>query len=829
MTSRRNFGHISLKWKIGISVSLILIFINSLISVINYHSLNQQFVDQQSEQFVHQNRESTNQIQQVFQRLEDLVESLPLYDSASHRGDPIEHALHKNWGRLEFSHQLRTAQLLTLKNKTIGQWGESSNLPSKELVNQIAREPMPIKGFICSGDCNFYLASPVLAPSGDTNVLILTHSVADWLLSLKTASGADTGLLFVDNSRALGTKTKDTQIINDKRYLSNWHASVTGLTSFETNMDILQRLSNKTALDNASDTNNYLKKNGKVLNIQVIALQMQNIGDLVHLILINDVSDNRKQILSGVYRAVFIALLGVVVTGLFIVISLWRPMNHLSSLTEALTLLATGDFNKVKKVLSRDESFFIFTDEFDTLDDTTVGLTYQLEDLQKEVKERETELKKSALHDALTGLANRRYFTECIQQSISEISRTNEKFAVLFLDLDQFKRINDSLGHDQGDNLLIQVSERLKECIRESDIVARMGGDEFTILISHLKGASHATNIAIKILKRLRQPFTLGKQELIVTTSIGIAIAPDNGKESEILLRNADLAMYKAKGRGRDNYHYYTVSMNSEAQERIELENELRSAVENDEFVLYYQPQVELKTGMIIGLEALLRWNSPIRGLVPPVVFMSALEDTGLIVPLGVKILHIACNQLSEWNKQNNDRIKVAVNLSAKQFNDSNLVTHIETALNEANLESRFLELEITESMLMDDIDGTISTLHQLKNLGLQLSIDDFGTGYSSLSYLQKFPVDILKIDRAFVKDIPKNESDMAICSAVIAMAHKLNLAVVAEGIEKKKQANFLRNNNCEIGQGYYFGKPMPTKSVTSILRKSHSVAIELS
>jgi diguanylate cyclase (GGDEF)-like protein len=804
---------ISLKWKIVISISVILIVINFLILFINYSSLESQFNNQQASLLAKHIRENNKQLEQTYQRLEDFVEILPFFSSSNGKQKSINQTLNEYWGRLQILFELRGATLINEKGLISGQWGEDIELSLQNLYKTVIEQQQPITEMYCSHVCNFIVAAPILGISGEIKVLIISQSVADWLLKLKNAIGADTGVISVNNANNLVSP-----IIDKDKFLVGWQSRVIGLTNADINLRYLEELSHQISLIDAINQNNYLRKHGKDLNIQFLNLDNENSKKSSYLLLINDITANKDQVRNGVFKSILVAAVGVFIAGLFIILAMLRPINRLSMLSKILPLLAHGDFYNAKVKLTAKEKKVFFKDELDTLNDTAMSLTNQLERLESEVKIREKKLIKNALYDELTSLPNRRLFMDRIDMALSESNRNNTKFAVLFLDLDHFKRVNDSLGHGEGDKLLLEVSNRLKLCIRESDTVARIGGDEFTILIQNIKDNNTAKDIAINILNSLREPVILNRKDIIVTSSIGISISPDNGVEAESILRHADLAMYKAKASGRNSYHYYTESMNTEAQELITLENELRIAIEQQQFELYYQPQIDLAKGTLIAVEALLRWNCPSRGLVTPDSFIPTLEATGMIVPLGEKIIRNACKQAKQWSALKIKNFRIAVNLSARQFKDANLVPFIAKTLQEFDLDSSLLELELTESMLMDDILSAIEKLHEFKQLGLSLSIDDFGTGYSSLNYIKQFPVDVLKIDQTFVKDIPNNSSDMAITSAVIAMAHKLNLKVIAEGIEEREQLEFLHVNGCDIGQGYLFGKPQPADEITELV-----------
>jgi len=426
-----------------------------------------------------------------------------------------------------------------------------------------------------------------------------------------------------------------------------------------------------------------------------------------------------------------------------------------------------------------------------------------------DLKEANRKMQHLALFDSLTGLANRRLFIDRLHQSILNARRHNTITALFFLDLDQFKRINDTLGHHAGDQLLLIIAERLTSCVRGQDTVARLGGDEFTILLNNVTDTDKIASIATNILTRLKEPVRLGKHEVIVSTSIGITLAPTDSHCSETLMKNADLALYMAKDNGRDGYYFFTEDLNIRANKLLETENELRDAIKNEEFHLHYQPQVNLKTGEITSVEALIRWEHPTKGDIPPSEFISIAEETGLIVQIGEWVLRNACMEIKRLEEITGKDLRVAVNLSPRQFDDPKLITIVSNALEDSGLCPENLEIEVTEGMLMNDINVVIDQLTNIKSTGSTITIDDFGSGYSSFSYLKSLPVDILKIDQSFVYDIPEDLDAMEIASAVIAVAHKLNLKVVAEGVENIDQRDFLVINKCDFAQGYFFSKPI--------------------
>ncbi len=427
-----------------------------------------------------------------------------------------------------------------------------------------------------------------------------------------------------------------------------------------------------------------------------------------------------------------------------------------------------------------------------------------------EMKHSQERMERMAFYDTLTDLANRHLFSSRLEQAIAHAQRTETCAAMLYLDLDQFKRVNDTLGHQAGDELLREAARRLTQCVRAEDTVARYGGDEFAVLLYGIASPGDAGSVAEKILRRLGEPITISGHHLVVTASIGITIIPTDSVHANILTKNADLAMYRAKERGRDNYQFFAEEMNTKAESKLRIENELREALQSNNFELFYQPKVRLADQRITGVEALIRWNHPERGLLSPDQFITVAEDTGVIVGMGAWVIEQACIAARDLTSQTGAPIQVAVNISTRQFRDPNLVSTVRRCVRESGIDPSQLEVEITETMLMDDAEAAAFTVQRLHELGIKLAIDDFGTGYSSLNYLKRFPIDTVKIDRSFVTDIPNNTDDMAITAAVISMAHRLNLVVVAEGVETIDQLKFLSEHDCEYGQGYYFSRPLP-------------------
>ena len=427
-----------------------------------------------------------------------------------------------------------------------------------------------------------------------------------------------------------------------------------------------------------------------------------------------------------------------------------------------------------------------------------------------------------AHHDALTDLPNRNLFLDRLQHSLNRARWHERLVAVMFMDLDRFKNINDTLGHNVGDELLIQLSQRLSKTVRDGDTIARFGGDEFAILLDDIDSDNHISSLAKKLLGTLTTPFKINKQELFITASIGVSIFPNDGEDPDTLLRNADVAMYRAKDLGKNNYQFYSDDLSARNFERLTLENNLRHALERNEFILYYQPQIDARTNKITGVEALLRWQHPELGLVGPNNIISLLEETGLIENVGQWVLETACRQSRIWHDAGYSYLHMSVNISSRQFNNPEFISSVHDIINRTEANPEFLELELTESMLMRNASSTVNALHSLSGLGVRFAIDDFGTGYSSLTYLRRFPIDTIKIDRSFIHDITDTPDDAAIASAIIMMAQSLSLNVIAEGIENQEQRDFLVARNCHYLQGNYFSRPIPAEDLTRLLEKQN-------
>jgi diguanylate cyclase (GGDEF)-like protein/PAS domain S-box-containing protein len=468
----------------------------------------------------------------------------------------------------------------------------------------------------------------------------------------------------------------------------------------------------------------------------------------------------------------------------------------------------------------KDGSLFYEEKTITPIKDQTGTITHYVatgKDISERIRVHE-HLQHMAHHDALTDLPNRNLFLDRLQQSLNRARWHDRLVAVMFMDLDRFKIINDTLGHNVGDQLLLQLSRRLDKTVRDGDTIARFGGDEFAILLDDIDSDSHISSLAQKLLDTLTEPFKINKQDLYVTASIGVSIFPNDGEDSETLLRNADVAMYRAKDLGKNNYQFYSDDLSARIFERLTLENHLRHALERNEFALYYQPQIDARTQKISGVEALLRWEHPDLGLVMPNNIVPLLEETGLIEKVGHWVLETACQQSRVWHDAGWSYLHMSVNISSRQFNNTDFISSLHDIINQTEINPEFLELELTESMLMRNASTTVNALHSLGGLGVRFAIDDFGTGYSSLTYLRRFPIDTIKIDSSFIHDVTDNPDDAAIASAIIVMAQSLSLNVIAEGVENQGQLDFLTARDCYYVQGNFFSRPLPAEELTKLL-----------
>lgn len=571
------------------------------------------------------------------------------------------------------------------------------------------------------------------------------------------------------------------------------------------NLELVNLLKN---FKHSSNELNQLNQTLERFNLYATVQPIENGGSLLALISTRELFLAAKQREAIKLIGTLGMVLGILLVGILLTRKIAKPLEIM---VDATRHIMYGNYN-----LQMPPSFA--TRE---LNDLAQAINYLSQQLQEQI----SKLTYLAFHDPLTNLPNRKLFEDRLQHALVSTNRSNDSIAVLFLDLDNFKLINDSFGHQAGDQLLIAVSKRLETCLRNGDTLARLGGDEFTILLENILRMEDAIAIANRIAEQLVVPFSLEGHEIFVTTSIGIAIGALTQDHPEDFLRNADAAMYEVKKSGKAHHQVFNLNMASQARQKLILEAELRRAIEHEEFRVYYQPVVQLDTGKIVEVEALVRWQHPERGLVPPLDFISLAEETGLIIPIGQWVFQTACQQLQEWHLKypSDPPLIMGVNLSSKQFQQAQIVEGIALTLQKHKLEPCWIKIEITESLLLKNTATNIDIMQRLKDLGVHLAIDDFGTGFSALNYLKQFPIDTLKIDRAFTNGLGEDVQDTAIVHAIIAFAKALKLSITAEGIETAEQLALLQELKCDRGQGYYFAKPLTSEALSQLFASSEA------
>ena len=669
----------------------------------------------------------------------------------------------------------------------------------KNSVNKVLTLQRPNHQIQCRQQCQLISSVPLLNSSGDVLVVTISASLVDMLYAINTSLNSEVAII----SLAL----KESERRNSVNIIS---ASNMGLS--------------KSLLDNNTESNleHVLEKGLKIdlsdssylINLLPLA---QNTQQDFYLALIDNVTPFEEKN-SQYIQQFLISLSGIfIVLGCFIYFVARPFTKRLLRLSGALPLLANKKFDQFRQVKLKRP--ILFSDELDVLTDSALELSFELEQLNIEVEQKTKELENIAMYDLLTGLPNRNMLNYQLRKSIANIGRYPSGVAVLFLDLDDFKKVNDSNGHTEGDKLLIQAAERVRLSVGKVDLACRFGGDEFVVVLGNLKSVNEAVNVAEQLLLQFKDPIKLGSSIFYVSTSIGISYTETTEEKAENLISHADIAMYEAKDSGGGQFHVYHQEMYQRVAHRVMLEGEVRQALAKQQFSLSLQPQLCSKNKKIYGFEALLRWKHPDRGMISPEDFIPILENSQHMIELGYWIIH-RCFELAIMIKEQglND-IRIAINLSAGQFIDANLPKYLQSLLDKFSLAADNFELELTEQTLVKDIDHTIAMMDSLKSMGFSFAIDDFGTGYSSLAYIKKMPIDVIKIDKSFVFGMLENHADYQIIMSTIAMVKNLGLTVVAEGVETAAQLRSLRENNCDIIQGYYFSKPIPEIELSQFLK----------
>lgn len=792
---------ISLRWKAVLAVGLLLAF---LCAVFFY------FLDQRASKVGANERTQIHQqhvtllnglIKQSEQHLRKVGGGIPEALKAT-QGVSVKQIIDRYWLYLQADWGIEGITLYDSSGQLKNRWGNSPVMPQRVLKQALSGQDQGSK-ISCQNRCSQSILVPAFGPTGP-ELIQVDVQLSQLLDDFRRVTKTDIGII----SRNPDLKNPD---------IPQWKQSALLLTQRQKNLQHIIRLSHQAKFVDSLGTSQTILSDNRHYDVSIFK-QVQFTDGRLSFIILDDITRSVAAVNDAEQQSLSQILLPLLIGCLILFVMMLSPLNRMIRQTKIMRTLIKGEYELASSLLKKQKPRRFFADEVDQLIEAEGELSTQLDQLQMQLQESTDELKNLAMFDNLTGLANRYCFLKEIKLRQRRFKRNQTGFALLFLDLDNFKRINDSLGHSAGDKLLGIVSNRLKSCVRAADVVGRLGGDEFCILIDTIKQPEETQSLSSHILNTLIMPIHINGTEINMSASIGIVVAPQDGISTEELLQNADLAMYQAKAMGRNKYCSFSKELTLRAARQLSLENELRSALANREFVLYFQPQVHIHNSEICGMETLIRWKHPTKGMQYPDQFIDTLEETGLIVPVGEWILKESCRLVASWLKAGLPPIKVAVNISARQFTDPGFFRSVEKTLAATGLPTEHLELEITESMVMGNMEESFELLQRLRDLGVTLSIDDFGTGYSSLSYLKSLPVDILKVDRSFVMDIPNNQSDMEITAAIIAMAHKLQLKVVAEGIENPEQHEFLNQNNCDYGQGYLFAKPLAQKELLELL-----------
>jgi len=562
----------------------------------------------------------------------------------------------------------------------------------------------------------------------------------------------------------------------------------------------------------------FLWQDDYLFSIVPVSVDEEILGSLI---VVSSLDDYYSRLLKEIWIILFIVTLAIWSTLKFARIlseAIISPILHLHE--NINNILETQELTTKVKVVSNDEIGALGNNFNQMLD--------ELNDMHQQIIKQKDDAEYKAHHDLLTLLPNRTNFTYRLNQAISQAKRNKKHFSIFFIDLDHFKQINDSMGHDAGDKVLQTFAERIQHCLRIEDTIARMGGDEFTVILANSDSMQSSTVVAEKILKTMEEPLTINGRKLYLTASIGISIYPNDGKDTQTLLKNADAAMYKSKNNGRNKYHFYTEEMTDMAYARIILEAELREALEKEQLLVYYQPQFDILREKLIGMEASVRWNHPQKGILGPDYFLPLAKEIGLMFAIDLLVMKTSMQQTQQWRSQSLKTGSLSLNLSVSHLMEIDFIAQFKELLAQYTYDVKHIRIEITEGEVMKNPEYAIPILQQINDMGISLSINDFGTGYSSLSYLRRLPINMIKIDRSFIKNIPFDEDDVSITKAIIALSNSLNLSIIAEGVENAEQKEFLLKNGCHMMQGYFYGKPMSTEEMENFIRENKHLVCKI-
>jgi len=802
---------ISVPVKLLIIVVSALLLLSAVFSYLSLSQLSQEFSQYKSDTLRKGNAQFSLQIEVLREQRRNWLESF---------SDIVRLKEQKNFDVLvqEFSAQFDTLQMnqnvenvwiVSAENQNLYL---SSPMPKyvEESIQRVQQRQQPVYQLYCNVQCFQLIAVPVLNGKGDMAIVAMSVSLVDMIYAINQTLENESAIIsFPSSEKQVLSEIKANLVLNEANFLSSSDTQqISSLFDSNSKVVELSTLKNQ-GIEVESDESSYL------INLIPLASTTEQ-G--YYLALIDDVTTFTLKYQQSRQQSIAFTLV-ILIASAIVVYFVASPLTRrLLVLSNVLPLLAKKEFDQFRQVKIKREGTFI--DELDILAGATTDLSFELEQLNIEVEQKTKELENIAMYDLLTGLPNRNMLNFHLRKSVMNLSRNNGKLAVLFLDLDDFKKVNDSHGHTDGDKLLIQAANRLRSSIRQVDLACRFGGDEFVVVLGHMDEYEEAELVAKEILECFKEPIKINSSLFYVSTSIGIAFAEDANDvvKAESLISHADIAMYEAKDDGGAQYHIYHESMYEKVAQRVMMEGEVRQALAKNQFSLSLQPQLEAKTNKLYGFEALLRWQHPERGMVSPEDFIPILENSEHMIELGYWVIRRCFELCQEFIEHGLSDVRIAINLSAGQFTDTHLVEYLQALLNEFSLDANHFELELTEQTLVKNIDSAIDMMDKLKVIGFSFAIDDFGTGYSSLAYLKKMPVDVIKIDKSFVFGMLENRADYQIIMSTIAMVKNLGLHVIAEGVETSAQLRSLTENDCDIIQGFYFSRPIPEAELFEFL-----------
>lgn len=793
---------ISLKWKLLIAVLIMLTILGGILGGFAYRQLtNQQsyLLESQREKLV-KNLETSISLS-VDHSLSAAQQIALLIDQDEPNLASYQDMLNQHWPDLQLYWELNRLSLMSLRGEVLAHAGKLANKDDELWFESVSMNLEPHWRIVCQQECVIQVLVPNLL-QGEVHFLFMESGLTDILARFRTNDSFELAVLGTNNQ------------LNESQ--SYWGRQVYSISNRRDSLFHLEQAAEQFTWEQIENTGGVYKVGGEFSVLWIFPLAEGESPPVI--LVINNISDWQSLISEFQESMLGTLLLSLVFSGALVILAAWAPVVSLGRHATLLPLLAEHDFDTLKLMSPKTSSFIV--DEVDLINIATHQLAEKMQNLELEVDEYTSELERLAMLDTLTGLPNKAMLMHELTKTIACVGRIHDKVALMFLDLDEFKRINDSLGHTKGDELLTIVANRLNHSVRAMDTVFRQGGDEFLILLRGTRSEEDVRKVIHKIFASLQQPIVLGNHKLIVTTSIGVAYCESNNVRAEELIKHADLAMYQAKDAGRSNYRVFTEEMLHKANNKLMIEQDIGAAIAEKQLSLSLQPIVSLSDGKVKGFEALIRWHHPERGLIMPGDFIPDIENSEAIIQVGNYVLEEGGEILSRLIKQGWGDLYLAVNLSAKHYLDPGLIPLVQRVLSKHQIPPQSLLLEVTEESVIEQVDLALEAMQSLKSLGVRIAIDDFGTGYSSLSYLKQLPFDVLKIDRCFTAGVLDNSVDTHIVTTVIDLAHNLGRTVVAEGIETIEQCEFLAAARCELAQGYLFAKPLEERKAFRILNE---------